>query len=457
MPTVALYTGPFDPPVRHHRRVAELLSQRYETVLIVPGGPRAGSCKTPFSPTIHRATMSDLNFRGLDNTTIDLDDLEYDRFTPHHEIESRMQAQGKKVSFVVSTELIRDGGSGESFIHREWQHGERLWAESHFTILHEAGEPIDRADCPRNVELIQIDPHLRSESVRSMLTHDEVTEGYLYPPVEAYIRRQGLYRDVTMARRPPFRLNGPRLGLFVDERNAEARALAKTLQPYVSDDPEVIVSLGGDGTMLRAIRSHWRDRLPFFGINAGGQGFLLNGRTPNYFWTHDLLLYHLPLLHVETEFRDGRTVQSLAFNDAWVERSTGQTAWLRVHVNGVERVPKLVGDGLLVATAAGSSSYARAMGATPVPMNTDVLILAGSNVYLPTFWRPALLPTDSIIEIETLDANRRPLRAAIDGYEETDPVRKMTVRVSRTAAAEIAFLPEHDPVAKLAFMQFPSS
>ena len=97
------------------------------------------------------------------------------------------------------------------------------------------------------------------------------------------------------------------------------------------------------------------------------------------------------------------------------------------------------------------------MGATPVPMNTDVLVLAGSNVYLPTFWRPALLPTDSIIEIETLDANRRPLRAAIDGYEEEGPVRKMTVRVSRTAAAEVAFLPEHDPVAKLAFMQFPSS
>ena len=457
MPSVALFTGPFDPPVQHHRRVAELLSSRFETVLVVPGGPRAGNTKSPFSPSVHRATMSDLNFRGLDNVSVDLDDLEDDCFTPHHEVESRLRDVGKQVSFVVSTELVRGGRIGQSFVQREWQDGERLWNESHFTVLRELHEPLDLADCPPRHEILAVEPHLRSESVRSMMTFDEPADAHLHAPVAAYIRRQGLYRDVTMARLPGFRLAGPRIGLFVDERNPEARAVASTLQQYVSNDPELIVSIGGDGTMLRAIRSHWRDRLPFFGINAGGQGFLLNGRIPNSFWTHDLLLYHLPLLHVETEFRDGRVIESYAFNDAWVERSTGQTAWLRVRVNGIERVSKLVGDGLLVATAAGSSSYARAMGATPVPMNTDVLVLAGSNVYLPTFWRPALLPTDSIIEIETLDVNRRPLRVAIDGYEEEGPVRKMTVRVSRTAAAEVAFLPEHDPVAKLAFMQFPSS
>lgn len=456
MSSVAIFTGPFDPPVRHHRRVAERLAKQFSEVLVIPGGPRAGKSKAAFSPTVHRATMADLNFRGLGNVTVDLDDLEGDCFTPHHELESKLRAAGKTVSFVVSADLVRDGQIGDSFVQREWQQGERLWKESHFTILHEACEPLDAADCPPHHVSIEVEPHLRSESVRSMLTHDESADAHLHAPVAHFIRRRALYGDVP-TRPPGFRLTGPRIGLFVDERNPEARAVAATLQPYVSDDPEVIVTVGGDGTMLRAIRSHWRDRLPFFGVNAGGQGFLLNGRVHDSFWTKELLLYHLPLLHVETEFRDGTTAQSFAFNDAWVERSTGQTAWLRVRVNGIERVPKLVGDGLLVATAAGSSSYARAMGATPVPLNTDVLVLAGSNVYLPTFWRPALLPTDSEIEIETMDANRRPLRAVIDGYEENGPVRKLTVRLSRIAAAEVAFLPEHDPVAKLAFMQFPSA
>lgn len=457
MPRIAVFTGPFDPPVRHHRRVAEQLAKQFDGVVVIPGGPRAGKAQSAFSPTVHRATMVDLNFRGLAKVAVDLDDLKHDRFTPHHEVESRLKAAGKEVAFVVSAELVRGGKSGQSFIQREWHNGPLLWKQSHFTILCEAQYPVADADYPPHHSILTVEAHLRSESIRLMLTQEESADEYLHPPVAAYIHRRGLYRDVPPPRLPAYRVNGPRLGLFVDERNPQARAVAATLQPYVSSDPEVIVSVGGDGTMLRAIRSHWRDRLPFFGINAGGQGFLLNGRTPDEFWKNDLLLYHLPLLNVVTEFRDGRTVESLAFNDAWVERSTGQTAWLCVRVNGVERVPKLVGDGLLVATAAGSSSYARAMGATPVPMNTDVLVLAGSNVYLPTFWRPALLPTDSEIEIEALDVNRRPLRAAIDGYEESGPVRKMTVRVSRTAAVEVAFLPEHDPVAKLAFMQFPSS
>ena len=457
MTRVALFTGPFDPPVRHHRRVAEAVSRSFDEVIVVPNGPRAGKARVAFSPTVHRATMADLNFRGLPNVHVDLDDLERDTFTPHHERETRLQAEGRDVSFVVPAELVRGGKAGQSFVQREWADGTRLWATSHFTILREPNEPLEPADCPRRHGLVSVEPHLPSETVRSMLTHGEPAEGHLHAPVAAYVRRRGLYCDVPGTSPPAFRLTGPRLSLFVDERNPEARAMAATLRPYESDNPEAIVTVGGDGTMLRAIRSHWRDRLPFFGVNTGGQGFLLNGRTPDEFWTHDLRLYHLPLLHVETVFRDGRVSESLAFNDCWVERSTGQTAWLVVRVNGVVRVPKLVGDGLLVATAAGSSSYARAMGATPVPMNTDVLVLAGSNVYLPTFWRPALLATDSVIEIETLDANRRPLRAAIDGYEEDGPVRKMTVRVSRTAAAELAFLPEHDPVAKLAFMQFPDA
>jgi NAD kinase/nicotinic acid mononucleotide adenylyltransferase len=457
MPRTAIFTAPFDPPVRHHRAVATQLASHFDRVAIVPTGPRPKRGAMPGSPAVHRATMADLNFRGLDRVTVDLADLEHGRFTPHHELESRCRASGTDVSFVVTGEMIRGGAAGRSFVHREWQCGPELWQRSHFTVIHEIGDEPTPGDVPPHATLLPVTAHLPSESVRLMLRNDEPAGEHLEPCVAAYIARRGLYRDGPPGRPADFRLAGPRLSTFADERNPHARELAASLKAFAADPVECIVTLGGDGTMLRAIRSRWRERVPFFGVNAGGQGFLLNGRSIDEFWRHDLRLYHLPLLNVVTEFRDGRTVESLAFNDAWVERATGQTAWLSVTIDGVLRVPKLVGDGLLVATAAGSSSYARAMGATPVPMNTDVVVLAGSNVYLPAFWKPALLPTDSTIEIETLDADRRPLRAAIDGYEEDGPVRKMTIRVSRTAAAEVAFLADHDPVAKLAFMQFPQA
>lgn len=252
-----------------------------------------------------------------------------------------------------------------------------------------------------------------------------------------------------------FRLPHRRVRLYFDRDKREAEALAERVRPFVSDSPDAIVVIGGDGTMLRAIRAHWRDGLPFFGLNTGHLGFLLNDPTDEHFWDRDLRKYRLPLMDVETVCPKGERRTEVAFNDAWVERETGQTAWIEVSVNGVVRMPKVVADGMLVGTAAGSTSYARAMGATPLPFNAGLLTLAASNVLLPAFWRPAVLPLDTTIRLRNLDPNKRPLRAFIDGIAQ-GPVLELTAKASDTAAVELLFAPEYDPVAKLAVTQFPA-
>lgn len=250
-----------------------------------------------------------------------------------------------------------------------------------------------------------------------------------------------------------FRLPHRRVRLFIDRDKQEAAKLAEQVRPFVSEPAEAIVVIGGDGTMLRAIRHHWTDNLPFFGLNTGHLGFLLNNPTDD-FWDRDLRKYRLPLLDVDTVCPRGVRKQAMAFNDCWVERETGQTAWIEVSVNGVTRMEKVVSDGMLVATAAGSTSYARAMGATPLPFNAELLTLAASNVLLPAFWRPAVLPLDTTIRLRNLDPDKRPLRGFIDGIAQ-GPVLEMTVKASDTAAVELLFAPEYDPVAKLAVTQFP--
>jgi NAD+ kinase len=251
----------------------------------------------------------------------------------------------------------------------------------------------------------------------------------------------------------PFRLPHRRVRLFFDRDKREAERLAEAVRPFVAEPAEAIVVVGGDGTMLRAIRHHWPDRLPFFGLNTGHLGFLLNNPTDDY-WDRDLRKYRLPLLDVDVVCPRGVRRHEVAFNDCWVERETGQTAWIEVSVNGVVRMEKVVADGLLVATAAGSTSYARAMGATPLPFSAELLTLAASNVLLPAFWRPAVLPLDTTIRLKNLDPVKRPLRGFIDGLAQ-GPVLEMTARASDTAAVELLFAPEYDPVAKLAVTQFP--
>ena len=254
----------------------------------------------------------------------------------------------------------------------------------------------------------------------------------------------------------PFRLPHRRVRLFFDRDKREAETLAGQLRPFVSDRPEAIVVIGGDGTMLRAIRTHWQDGLPFYGLNTGHLGFLLNDPADDGFWDRDLRKYRLPLMDVEVLCPRSRPKPEVAFNDCWVERETGQTAWIEVSVNGGVRMERGVADGMLVATAAGSTSYARAMGATPLPFNADLLTLAASNVLLPAFWRPAVLPLDTTIRLRNLDPSKRPLRGFIDGLAQ-GPVLEMTAKASDTAAVELLFAPEYDPVAKLAVTQFPAA
>jgi NAD+ kinase len=222
-----------------------------------------------------------------------------------------------------------------------------------------------------------------------------------------------------------------------------------------------VLVLGGDGTMLQAIRDHWRLRLPFVGLNAGTLGFLMNESLPNELEESELVLYRMPMLRVDTETADGKRTEGLACGDAWVERESGQAAWLRIEVDGRTQVAKVVGDGLLVATPAGASSYARAMGATPVPLTAPVLTLAGSNVFLPRFWRPVSLTETAHVRITSLNHknepglnSKRPVRGFIDGRH-VGLVKSMDIRVSAVAAVELAFTPEFDLSARLLRSMFP--
>jgi NAD kinase len=247
------------------------------------------------------------------------------------------------------------------------------------------------------------------------------------------------------------------LKIFFDERNPVAREIAASYAQYESDAPNCIMVIGGDGTMLQAIRSLWRERLPFFGINAGHLGFLLNARdqVPGEVVPEDgLILRHMPLLYVETLGTDGQMRSDLAFNDTWIERAASQTAWVEVKINDQVRIPKLVSDGVLLATAAGSTAYARSMGGSPLLADSPALVLVGSNVMMPPGFKSALLSLDSELELTSLGGDKRPLDAYVDGVYQGRAV-SLRARASRIASVEIAFCPSHDMAEKIARIQFP--
>ena len=94
------------------------------------------------------------------------------------------------------------------------------------------------------------------------------------------------------------------------------------------------------------------------------------------------------------------------------------------------------------------------MGGPPLPAETQALIVAGSNVMDPPNWKATLLSIESLVDVRSLDNAKRPLNAFVDGIAQGQAVR-MQARVSRSAAAELAFLSHYDMADKIAHIQFP--
>jgi len=452
---IALFGGSFNPPGKHHREIAAALAKEFDEVVVVPCGPRRDKPALNEIAPCYRAAMVDVTFAGLERVRVDLFDMEASTFTPSWKLDEIYREQGE-IWHVVRTDFIEGGKRGESVIQKKWERGKELWQSARFVVIARGDRRIDQADLPPQAKVVEVPDDGLELTLRSRVYHRDETDGLLLPRVKELIERYGLYRGgSSISRFESISLDKLRLKIVADERNPKALEIQKDLSPYVSNEPNLIAVIGGDGTMLRAIRQHWRERIPFYGINTGHLGFLLNDETPVSCSGHDLVACHVALLYVEVEKLSGERAAAVAFNDAWVERATGQTAWIEVRVDGKVRLPQLVADGALVATAAGSTSYARAMGATPVPLNTPALTLVGSNVLRPSFWRPVVLPHDSEIEFRTLDSDKRPLEGYIDGVAQGE-IRWLRARASRIAAVELVFAPGHDPAAKLAQIQFPA-
>jgi NAD kinase len=449
----ALLVGSFNPPGNYHRAVAERLATAFDDVVVVPSAISGGQPLTHDVAPVDRAAMADLAFHGVPRTRVELDELEDAGAASAGGPAERLEAS-QEVWHVVAADTWRRGASTELEFEAAGDPNNESWKSARYAVVHAPGYQAAAGNLPPRHQLFEVEAVPASAEIRQRVLEGRSIDGLVALRVAAYITRHGLYRGGPPQRRGRMQLSSPKFMVVADDRSELAAQVAASIQPQDDVDPDLVVAIGGDGTMLRAIRQHWRRRVPIYGVNAGHLGFLLNETSPADLVAQSLIVEQLPLLYAETEGQDGRINRALAFNDAWVERAAGQAAWLNVQVDGRERLSQLVADGALVATAAGSTAYARAMGAIPVPLNTPVMLLVGSNVLRPSWWKPVVLPLDAQVELRTLDPMKRPLQGYIDGVSQ-GLVQALRARVSRVAAVELAFAPDHHPEAKLAKIQFP--
>ncbi|MFN0078097.1 MAG: NAD(+)/NADH kinase [Prosthecobacter sp.] len=454
--SIAIFGGSFNPPGNHHAAIAAHLAGMFDEVRVIPCGPRPDKPVTGSVPPVYRAALADIVFGGLAKVVVDLSDFEQETFTRNHVLQTRFEAQGE-LWHVVGADLIAGGALGESLIQRTWERGVELWQKANFAVLKRPGYEFDARDLPPQARVVDLCVEGASTVIREGLSQGKNVSGLVPSRAQAYMERYGLYRAPIPGNWARGTLEDAQFFLQSDAANPKARDLSAPLtqRQVAAGDADFISVVGGDGAMLRSIREHWRARLPFFGINAGHLGFLMNApqQITGAFPPDDVIFRQLPMLYLECEDENGGMRTAYGFNDAWLERATSQSAWLEISVNNVKRIPKLVCDGALVATAAGSTAYARSMGASPLLADTPAWLLVGSNVLEPAHWRSALLSPDTTVEIRSLDPVNRPVQAFVDGLN-MGRVSVLRARLSRAAAAELVFCASHDMAEKIAAIQF---
>jgi NAD+ kinase len=145
---------------------------------------------------------------------------------------------------------------------------------------------------------------------------------------------------------------------------------------------DLIISIGGDGTLLYAARLVAGHSVPLLGINRGRLGFLTDISPASMLEDVESVLagrYTVDkrsLLSASLEFADGKLASALALNDVVVNKiETGRTMDFETSING-RFVNSHGGDGMVIATATGSTAYALSCGGPIVEPDLDVWVMA---------------------------------------------------------------------------------
>jgi NAD+ kinase len=219
---------------------------------------------------------------------------------------------------------------------------------------------------------------------------------------------------------------------IVHNNSLETTKIASKLNSVVKactpEEADVIIVIGGDGSMLHALHKYMHLNIPFYGINAGSIGFLMNSFHEKDFLMNlkNSKITNLYPLEMQVTNFDGGTSIALAINEVSIFRKSNQAAKFKIIVDGIERM-ELSADGALVSTPAGSSAYNLSAGGSIVPLTSKVLCLTPICPFRPRRWNGALLPVDAEIEFEILESEKRPVNAVADFYE-FENVKSVKVR-----------------------------
>ena len=218
------------------------------------------------------------------------------------------------------------------------------------------------------------------------------------------------------------------------------KILIKKIKTTTLKKSQIIIVLGGDGFMLQTLKRLYKFKKPFYGINSGNYGFLMNKFSNKNFLknlktSHNIRIYPLQM---SVKSKSNRIKKSIAINEVSILRQSKQASSISITSNKKNIIKNLISDGVLVSTPAGSTAYNLSAHGPILNLDSNKLAVTPISPFRPRRWRGTIVSDKSKIIIKNLDINKRPISAVADNYQVRN-VKTVTIQSNKNIIFDLLY------------------
>ena len=210
---------------------------------------------------------------------------------------------------------------------------------------------------------------------------------------------------------------------IISDKNKKSQKIKNFLVSNIKKNPfkqlNLFIVVGGDGFMLQTLKRKINPNNAFYGINSGNYGFLMNKfsikeTVKNLPKAKMISISPLEMIVVN---KDNKVKKSLAINEVSILRQSRQAASLQIKNGSKTLIKKLVSDGVLVSTPAGSTAYNLSLHGPILSLHSKKMSIAPISAFRPRRWRGKIISDKSNVVIKNLEIKKRPISAVADNIE----------------------------------------
>jgi NAD+ kinase len=224
---------------------------------------------------------------------------------------------------------------------------------------------------------------------------------------------------------------------FVIDKTIKNKSLKKIIfKKYTNFSPKksnIIVVIGGDGFMLETLKKYQKFNKPFYGINKGTFGFLMNKfdlKKIDKKIDKAKQVKVSPVSMIAITKNNTRR-KAIAINEISLLRQSRQTASLEIVCGKKILIKKLVSDGVLVSTPAGSTAYNLSVHGPILSLNSKKIAITPISPFRPRRWKGKVVSDSTLIKIKNLNIKKRPVSVVADNIEVRN-IKIVNIKIDRS-------------------------